>query len=242
MQEAVRNVASARSIARGQAVRAGTSPPIVGVPHSRRAPLPPPKRTDPRDALRAAQPSASARAREPYLIVTAAFTAAAAIALVLFSSGAVGLPSRSGAPTIATAGLSVTAVDAAREAHELREIARAAAAAKAAALARAEEKNNAEKAGPAPSSPTSNGVEQPSPPGSGATTGDEPTLLDDSTALLEDSANELEGSADQLLEDSNTLLEDPTKELEGSANQLLVDSTDPLLQEADSLELDASLP
>jgi hypothetical protein len=229
MHEAVRDVEPASAVPRGQATRARTSPPIVGVPRTRRAPLPPPRRTDPREALLAAKAPAPSRARGPYLIVLAAFAAAGAIAVALSSPDAVGLPSRSAAPAGAATRLFVTAVDAAREARELRELARATAAAEAAALADAKEKNQAKKTGPAPSAPPSGAVEEPSSPGPGGTTGgnEEPTLLDDATALLEGSANELGGSAGQLLKETTKLLEDTTK---------------PLLEEAGSLELDPSLP
>ena len=235
MHEAVRNVEAARTIARRPAPPAGTSPPLLGVPQSRRAPLPPPRRVDPREAFRAAKAPASTPAREPYLIGIAAFAAAGATALALLSSGAVGLPFRSAAPAIAEAGLSVTAVDLAREARELRELSRAAAAS-AAATAPAADRNSKES-GPAPSSPSQQTSDESSSPGPGEIAGDEddPTPLDDSTALLEDSANELGGAANQLLEDSTTLLEDTTQ-------PVLEDATQPLPEEAESLELDPSLP
>jgi hypothetical protein len=223
MHEAVRNVEPARSIARRPAPPAGTSPRLLGVPQSPRVPLPPPRRVDPREAFRAAKAPASTHVREPYLIGIAAFAAAGATALALLSSGAVGLPFRSAAPAIAEAGLWVTAVDLAREARELRELSRAAAAATAPAADR-----NSKESGPAPSSPSQQTSDKSSPgPGEIAGDEDDPTPLDDSTALLEDSANELGGAANQLLEDSTTHLEDTTQ---------------PVLEEAESLELDPSLP
>lgn len=223
----------------GRTLLAESRPPIDGMPRGQRAPMAPPKRQDPREALRAATDPASTRRREPYLI--AGLVAAGVVALVLHSTGVDGLPFRSPAPAQAREGLAVTAANPAREARELRELSQLGAAA---AAERAEKTAQATERGSA-SSPNSDRADESSESGSsGPTARDDDgstTLLDDSTTLLEDptaaldgTTSSLEDSANQLLEDSTTLLQDTTKQLENTTNAVL--------EASESLELDPTLP
>lgn len=206
----------------GRTVPAESRPPILGMPRSLPEPMPPPRRPDPREALRDVKEPASARRRETSLI--AGLVAAGVVALVLHSTGVDGLPFRSPAPAEAREALAVTAIDPAREARELRELRLAAAVAAAGRDARAPEEESA------PSAPRAQPADEPS--GSGSTesapadNGDS-TLLEDPTAVVED-------SADTLVQDSTTLLEDSTT--------LLEDSASTLLEESESVALDPALP